>query len=192
MKKALSVVLLATGIFLSNLTNTYCQAKDLTSLDADYWYFTMTNTFEPAFLFVTGKNCKQCPAMQKLIEEAADLRSDVQFYMMTNDQLPIPDEMTPYVLFSVPGQNTILRGHGWMPDSVQDVMIFISQREAYAKREEAVTGRLRGFTAMKKIKEANKASDAEIAELVKELDLITAELNTLRSHNKQNAFGKPR
>lgn len=186
-----SLSILTSLFFL--LTFTTAQAKELVPLEADFWLETVTvYANKPAFLFITDKNCKECPAMQKLIEEAADLRGDVDFYIMNKEQLPLPSEMVPYVLFSVPGQNDPIRGHGWVPHNVQDVMIFIAQRLSYASREEVLEARLRGMTARKKIRETDKADSFELRELAREVDLLGSELTGLRVNNKLNAFGRNR
>lgn len=170
-------------------TNLPVSARSLAELGTDEWYRTVTEGTAPTMVFVHGKNCKSCDEMKRLIEEAADLRPDIVFYSMTNEQLPLPKEMLPYVIFSVPGQNTVIRGHGWRPNNVQDVMIFISQRESYAAREEAIAAALRGQNNKKRILEAGNASSEEIAKVAREIDLLSTELMALRSNNKLNAFG---
>lgn len=130
--------------------------------------------------------------MQNFIEESADLRLDVDFYSMNRDQLPLPEEMVPYVLFSIPGQDSPIRGHGWTPDNVQDVMIFIAQRFSYASREEVLKARLLGMSNRKKIREADGADSDEMLALTREVDKISTELDSLRVNNKINAFGRYR
>lgn len=181
-----------TSLFLlfAFCTNLSASSRTMIPLGTDEWYMTVTQGLQPTMVFVSGKQCKTCDEMKSLIEDAAELRPDIVFFSMTNEQLPLPNEMLPYVIFSVPGQKTVIRGHGWHPDSVQDVMIFISQREAYAMREEAVEAALRGQANKKKILEADKASSLEIAKVVREIDLLSTQLQALRSNNKLNAFGK--
>jgi len=163
-------------------------------LGTDEWYLTVSEALQPTMVFVHGKNCKTCDEMKDFIEDAGDLRPDIVLYSMTDEQLPLPDEMLPYVMFSIPGQKTIIRGHGWRPQSVQDVMIFIAQRESYAAREEAIEAALRGQTNKKKILEADNASSDEVAAVIRqinrEIDLLSTELTALRSNNKLNAFGR--
>lgn len=186
-RKCFITLVLSTFVFCTSLP---LQARSLVPLSEDEWYTTVTEGGETTMVFVSGKNCKSCDAMKKLIEEAAEMRPDMVFYSMTNEQLPLPDEMLPFVIFSVAGQKTVVRGHGWRPDTVQDVMMFISQREAYAAREEAVLAALRGQSNKRKILEADSASAEEIAKVVREIDLLSTELQALRSNNKLNAFGK--
>ncbi len=171
-------------------TNLPAYARDLIPLGQDEWYITVAEGQRPTMVFVSGKNCNSCDEMKTFIQEAADLLPDVTFYSMTNEQLPLPNEMVPYVIFSVPGQKSITRGHGWHPHSVQDVMIFVGQRLSYAAREEAIEAALRGQTNRKKILEADNASSDEIAKLVREIDFLSTQLTALRSNNKLNAFGK--
>lgn len=182
-----------TATFFSLITlctNLPVFARTMIPLGTDEWYLTVSENSQPTMVLVTGKNCSGCDEVKTLIEDAGELRPDITLYYMTNEQVPLPKEMLPYVMFSVPGQKTVIRGHGWHPNSVQDVMIFIAQREAYAAREEAIEAALRGQTNKKRILEADNASRDEIAKVIREIDLLSTQLTALRSNNKLNAFGK--
>ncbi len=165
-------------------------ARDMIALGTDEWYLTVSRNPQPTMVLVTGKNCSSCDEVKTFIEEAGELRPDITLYHMTNSQVPLPNEMLPYVMFSIPGQKTIIRGHGWHPNSVQDVMIFIAQREAYAAREEAIEAALRGQNNKKRILEADNVSSDELAKTIREIDLLSTQLTALRSNNKLNAFGR--
>ncbi len=175
---------------LAFCTNLPAFARTMIPLGTDEWYLTVSENPQPTMVLVTGKDCSSCDEVKTLIEDAGELRPDITLYHMTNEQVPLPKEMLPYVMFSIPGQKTIVRGHGWHPNSVQDVMIFIAQREAYAAREEALEAALRGQTNKKKILEADNASSAELAKTIREIDFLSTQLTVLRSNNKLNAFGR--